>query len=142
LRIWVQGRQFPWEEDFWDGNWMLITAICRLRDSEVRAQGPYLHLGDILRWVQECERLMTTRRDTVTLWAVEPELNMRLNASNEGIRAEIRLSPDLAQQEHLFRSEVGWSELEAFLAGLRGVLEAYPIRQPHRLQQASPLACL
>jgi hypothetical protein len=32
LEIWIHGNQFPDENDYWDGNWMDITAT---RESQV-----------------------------------------------------------------------------------------------------------
>jgi hypothetical protein len=28
LQIWVHGRQFPDLHDYWDGNWLRVTAHC------------------------------------------------------------------------------------------------------------------
>jgi hypothetical protein len=28
LQIWVHGRQFPDSNDYWDGNWLRVTAHC------------------------------------------------------------------------------------------------------------------
>ena len=28
LQIWIHSRQFPDTDDFWDGNWLNITAHC------------------------------------------------------------------------------------------------------------------
>jgi hypothetical protein len=128
LRAWVQGRQYPWENGYWDGNRLAITVLCRAQNSEVRIQGPYLHVGDILRWSQECESLLSKASDTVTLWAVEPELNIHLSARGDQVRAEVRISPNLANQEHLYRFEVGWDEVEVFLEALQRLLVTYPQR--------------
>jgi len=28
LQIWIHGRQFPDAADYWDGNWLRVTAHC------------------------------------------------------------------------------------------------------------------
>jgi len=126
LHAWVQGRHFPWDNGFWDGNRLAVTAVCRTQGSMVQIQGPYLHVSDILRWSQECESLLSRAHDTVTLWAVEPELHLQLTVRGDSVRAEVRLSPDLARQEHLYRFEVGWDEIEVFLESLQRLIVTYP----------------
>ncbi|MFC4159857.1 hypothetical protein [Chitinimonas lacunae] len=28
LRVWIHGSQFPNAVDYWDGNWLRVTAYC------------------------------------------------------------------------------------------------------------------
>lgn len=35
LQIWIHGRQYPNEEDYWDGNWLNVTAHCGSQGAEV-----------------------------------------------------------------------------------------------------------
>jgi len=128
FHVWIQGRQYPWEDCYWDGNRLAVTAVCAARGSEVRVQAPCLHVSDIIRWSQECEALLSNARESVTLWAMEPELHLQLGRRGERVRAQISVSPDIGSQEHLFRFEVGWDELELFLEGLHRLIATYPQR--------------
>ena len=119
LRLWVHGRHFPWEEGFWNEDWLVVTAHCHASGADVRAHGPFLHTGDLPRWLEACERLLAERKGKAMLWAVRPELQISLNVVAEGVRAEVRLSSDLALQEHVFFFQICWDGLEIFVRGLR-----------------------
>lgn len=141
FHVWVQGRQYPWEDCYWDGNRLAITAICAAQGSQVNVQGPCLHVSDLLRWSQECEALLSNARDSVTLWAVEPELHLQLTRRAERVRTQVSISPNVASQEHIYRFEVGWDELELFLEGLQRLIAAYPQRgEPRPTGDAKPSA--
>lgn len=139
LRVWLRGRHFPWEDDFWNGDWLVVTAHFRASGADVRAQGPFLHAGDIPRWLEACERLLVDRRGVAMLWALKPELQISLNAAEAGLQAEVRLSPDLASQEHVFRFQVSWEGLESFARGLKRHGELDPLgRKGRRSPTAAP----
>jgi hypothetical protein len=44
LQMWIHGRQFPNEEDYWDGNWLNVTAHCGSQGADVWTSGPILHV--------------------------------------------------------------------------------------------------
>ena len=136
LRLWLQGRHFPWEEGFWNGDWLVVTAHCHSLGADVRAHGPFLHTGDLPRWLEACERLLAERRGTAMLWALKPELQIALDAAASGLKVEVRLSPDQARQEHIFRFQVGWESLEGFAKGLRRHGETR--RTPRRNESPQP----
>jgi len=139
LRLWLRGRHFPWEEGFWNGDWLVVTAQWHSAGVDVRAHGPFLHTGDLPRWLEACERLLSDRKGLAMLWAVKPELQISLNAAESGLRAEVRLSPDLASQEHIFRLQVSWEALESFTRGLRRQVETDPLwKKVPRKRKPSP----
>ncbi len=123
LCLWLRGRHFPWEEGFWNGDWLVVTAHWNSLGAHVWAQGPFLHRGDLPRWLEACERLLSDRSGLALLWAVKPELQISLSATEAGLRAEVRLSPDLASQEHIFRFPLDWEGLGAFARGLKRQVE-------------------
>jgi len=53
LKIWISGRQFEDSTDFWDANWLVITAHCSSYFSEVIIQGPIIHLSELELWMSE-----------------------------------------------------------------------------------------
>lgn len=129
LRLWLRGRHFPWEEDFWSGDWLVVTAHCHAQGADVRAHGAFLHRGDVPRWLEACERLLADRSGLALLWAVKPELQISLDAAEAGVRVEVRLSSDLSSQEHVFRFPIAWEALEAFAQGLKHHAEPDPPRK-------------
>jgi len=136
LRLWLRGRHFPWEEGFWNGDWLVVTAHWHSAGVDVRAQGPFLHTGDLPRWLEACERLLADRKGPAMLWAVKPELQISLNAAESGPRVEVRLSPDLATQEHIFRFQISWEGLESFARGLRRQVDLDPLWRKGRRSPA------
>ena len=141
LRLWLHGRHFPWEEGFWNGDWLVVTAHCRASGADVRASGPFLHSGDIPRWLEACERLVADRKGMAMLWAVRPELQISLNAAAEGVRAEVRLSPDLALQEHVFFFQISWNGLETFARGLKRQLNSDSHGKRGQGEPTAPSTC-
>jgi hypothetical protein len=63
----VHGRQFPDSLDFWDGNWLNITARCEAPSAEVSASGAILHLSELQDWYTASERLYQTLTGEATL---------------------------------------------------------------------------
>jgi hypothetical protein len=57
LQIWIHSRQFPNEKDYWDGNWLNVTAHCGKHGADVWASGPILHVPDLTRWLAALEEM-------------------------------------------------------------------------------------
>jgi hypothetical protein len=51
FQLWVHSRQFPQAEDYWDGNWLNITAHCGSRGADVWVNGSILASPDIASWL-------------------------------------------------------------------------------------------
>jgi hypothetical protein len=72
LRIWVHGRQFPDSKDYWDGNWLRVTAHCASESAHVRVHGAIIHLGEIEGLKSGCEVLSQTLAGSAVLDCIEP----------------------------------------------------------------------
>jgi len=51
LQLWIHARQFPDSEDYWDGNWLMVTVRCCASGAEVWVKGPILHLSELHHWM-------------------------------------------------------------------------------------------
>src|SRR6185295_10495914 len=80
LKLWVRGRQFPSAQDYWDGNWLKVTARCDSASSTVSAAGPIVHLGELVQFLEECERLYESLSGIAKLDCMEPNLSVTLMA--------------------------------------------------------------
>jgi hypothetical protein len=60
LEIWIHENQFPASQDYWDGNWMDITAKCTAKKASVWVSGNILHLPDLKHLMSESEKLYET----------------------------------------------------------------------------------
>jgi hypothetical protein len=78
LRLWVHGRQFPGAMDYWDGNWLHVTAYCVYSDAVTRTSGSIVHLGEIVGLLCGCEDINASLKGEAALDCIEPNLNVTL----------------------------------------------------------------
>ncbi len=129
LKIWVHGRQFPKEMDYWDGNWLLVTVECSSHDAEVTVGGPIIHLSELKAWADAANKMQNTLSGEANLECMEPNLAVKLAIDKSGhIMMTVDISPDHLLQEHRFRFEIDQSYLPELVRSFRSVLDAYPVR--------------
>lgn len=74
LGLWFHHRQFPEAQDYWDGNWLITTAICSAEGAHVWVNGPDVHLSEIEQWAEETQAVHTGTRTEASLECIEPAL--------------------------------------------------------------------
>ena len=127
LQIWVHSRQFPTEEDYWDGNWLNVTAHCGTLGADVWTSGAILHVPDIVRWLAALEEMNKSLSGEANLVSLEPELCVELNMKERGqISMRVEITPDHMTQEHTFQFEMDQSYLPSLIGSCRKVLAKYP----------------
>jgi hypothetical protein len=132
LRIWIHGRQFPNSDDYWDGNWLRVTAECRSQGSRVRVHGPIIHLGELSGLSESCKRLYETLSGAACLDCMEPELNVKMTAKGSGqIELEVSITPDNLNEKHIFRESIDQSYLPSIIASCEAILAEHPVKSPH-----------
>ena len=129
LQIWIYGRQFPNEEDYWDGNWLNVTAHCGSHGADVWTSGAILHVPDIARWLDSLEWMNKSLSGEADLVSLEPELVVELKMDSPGkISMRVEITPDHITQEHNFQFEIDQSYLMGLIESCRKVLAKYPIK--------------
>jgi hypothetical protein len=129
LQIWIHGRQFPNEQDYWDGNWLNVTAHCGTHQDSVWTSGPILHVPDLTRWLADLEVMDRTVSGGADLVSLEPELSVELKMNDLGqIRMRVEITPDNMTQEHSFEFELDQSYLTGIIGNVRALLERYTVR--------------
>lgn len=129
LQIWIHSRQFPNEEDYWDGNWLNVTAHCGTRGADVWASGALLHAPDIARWLVALEEMNQSLSGEANLSSLEPELRVELSMKELGqISMRVEITPDHLTQEHHLQFEINQSSLPGLIESCRKVLAKYPIK--------------
>jgi len=129
LRIWVHGRQFPDSEDYWDGNWLNVSVCCSALGAEVWTNGSILHMSEVAGWLSSCIQVNKTLSGQANLETMESEIHMKLSADSLGhLGMEVQITPNISEQEHTFRFDIDQSFLSALIAGLKRVVELYPIK--------------
>jgi hypothetical protein len=129
LRIWVHGRQFPESDDYWDGNWLMVTAFYRSPRSWVSVEGPIIHGPEFAHLLEECERLYSSLAGAATLPCIEPNLRLAMKGNGRGqIDVEVVITPDHMKEAHTYHEEIDQTHLPPILQACRAVLSAYPIK--------------
>ena len=132
LEIWIHGNEFPDSRDYWDGNWMDITAKCTSKNACVWVSGNILHLPDLEHLMTTTEKLYETLKGEAELPCIEPELSVKLRASNLGqIFMTVDITPDNLNQEHKFKFEIDQSYLPELISSCKKVLDRYKIKEKH-----------
>jgi hypothetical protein len=136
LRVWVHGRQFPPSQDYWDGNWLRVTAYCSYPQSSVRVHGSIVHLGEIHGLHREVENLYQTLQGQAELRCIEPNLGVELQAQTGGhIRVKISITPDHMTEAHSYTDGFDQTYLPPIIGGCKAILDKFPLREPEALQR-------
>jgi hypothetical protein len=131
LKIWVHGRQFPLAQDYWDGNWLHVTARCDSASSAVSAAGPILHLGELARLLDECEHLYESLSGVAKLDCMEPNLGVTLTAKTSGhVDVLIRITPNHMLERHEFNESIDQTFLPTIISQCSEILMEHPLRKP------------
>ena len=128
LQIWVHSRQFPEMDDYWDGNWLNVTAHCGAAGADVWVSGAIIHLPELERWAEACEQMYKTLAGEANLECIEPELSVEMKMGGHGQMAMVvSLTPDPLTQKHQFQFGIDQSYLPRLVNECRELLAAYPI---------------
>ncbi|MCU0224951.1 MAG: hypothetical protein MUF27_12980 [Acidobacteria bacterium] len=130
FQLWVHGRQFPDAEDYYDGNWLRVTAHCGASGASVWAQGAILTVTDIAGFGDQCAAMLSGGTNTAALDPLELELKVSLEAADGlgHVRAQVELSPDHLLQAHRFEFAVDQTYLPGIIRQCAEIVEEHPIR--------------
>lgn len=129
LQIWIHGRQFPSVEDYWDGNWINVTAHCGAEGASVWVSGNIIHLSEIRHLLTGIESMYKELKGKAELPCMEPELSVVLEAKNLGqIEMVVDITPNNLCQSHKFIFEVDQSYLPKLITECEAVLSKYPVK--------------
>ena len=130
LAIWVFGRQFPNATDYWDGNWLTVTARCEGSGSRVEVTGSFLHLGEISQWQDSLEKFYRTLDGFVELPTIEPTLKVKLEGHSPTtghLKCTVEITGNHMSESHRFLFDSDQSYLLGVVGQLAEVLRQYPI---------------
>ncbi|MEO7500797.1 MAG: hypothetical protein ABIX11_14525 [Casimicrobiaceae bacterium] len=129
LQIWIHSRQFSNEEDYWDGNWLNVTAHCGAQGADVWISGSILQVPDIARWLLALEAMNQSLSGQANLVGLEPQFRLELSMKGLGqIAMLVEITPDYMTQEHKFEFEIDQSYLPGLIENCRKVLAKYPVK--------------
>jgi hypothetical protein len=130
LQIWVHGRQFPDAQDYWDGNWLNITAHCGAPGSEVIVTGSFIHLFEISNWYKALKTMNETVSGEAQLCGYyEHNLLVRMDMNNTGhLSIKVEITPNQMTQLHSFMFYLDQTYLPPLLVQCESLLDEYPVR--------------
>ena len=134
LALWIHGRQFPDANDFYDGNWLNVTAHCAAAGASVWVQGAILMVPDLALWAEQCDALYKSLSDEAVLSSFEPELRVTIRGSDTKGHLSMRvdITPDHMSQSHRFDFQIDQTYLPAVIRDCQAIVAAYPIREVER----------
>jgi hypothetical protein len=132
LRLWIHGRQFPDAIDYWDGNWLRVTAFCTYPHSAVQIQNnACVRTDEVARLLAGCEKLYSTLDGEAELKCMEPYISVEFAATARGhIGVKLSMTPDHIKETHEYEDEIDQSYLPAIISSCQAILEKFPIRDP------------
>ncbi len=130
FQLWIHGRQFPDAQDFWDGNWLNVTAHCGSNGASVSVSGAIFMVPDLEQWATQCRTLYENFQGEARLDPCEPNLLVTLRCSDRRghILMRVEITPDQVTQEHRMDFEIDQSYLPSLIAQCRAIIEEFPIR--------------
>ena len=130
FQLWVHGRQFPDSADYYDGNWLRVTAHSGASGASVWASGAILTVTDLLQWAQECDVLAQGQAQEAELAPVEPDLKVLIRRVDHvgHFTMRVQITPDHLRQEHSFESEIDQTYLPEISRQCRAIASADPVR--------------
>ena len=128
FKLWIHGRQYPNSDDFWDGNWLNISAYCGKSGASVYTNGAIVHLSEIEKWQNLCQDLNQSLSGIAELEFIEPNLVFKIELQKGSGSLEIRITPDHMNQDHRFTFEFDQSYLSSIILDCKEILKKFPIR--------------
>ncbi len=130
FRLWVHGRQFPEAQDYWDANWLNVSACCEAPGAIAWAAGPILMTVDLERWRSECERM----EGEATLRSYEPNLRVHVRPVDRlgHLSMRVEITPDHLEQQHAFEFGIDQTFLPGIVLQCGAILEEFPVREPEK----------
>jgi hypothetical protein len=127
--MWVHERQYPDDDDYWDGNWLQLTAFCESNGASVVVEGAILTAICFSDFLNELKSMDTTLTGEATLGDMEPELQLKLAMGSLGAMGlDVSITPDSLNQEHTFRFGLDQSYLKKLLAEIAMIVDRFPVK--------------
>jgi hypothetical protein len=135
FQLWIHGREFPNSGDYYDGNWLRVTAHCGAQGADVWTNGSLLMSTDIYGFGADCEKLLNHEGDNAVLNPIEPGLKVSLGRSDSlgHFLAVINITPDHMTQEHRFEFEIDQTFVSNLIGQCQRIVKTFPVRGAEQL---------
>jgi hypothetical protein len=129
LSLWVETRERPENDDYWDGNWLVIRAKVEAPGSLVELRGPWLRTDEVASFLSQVEAMSNDLRGKAELATIETAIKARLEMDSLGhIAAYVEATPDHMSQRHTFHFALDQTHLLEIIRGCRNILQRFPVK--------------
>lgn len=130
FQLWIHGREFPEADDYYDGNWLHVTAYCGASGASVWAQGAIVMITDIANFGKQCDAMLRGDSSSAVLDPLEPELRVSLAVSDRcgHIHVQVDITPEHLSQAHKMEFDIDQSYLPDIIRQCSVIVQEYPIR--------------
>jgi hypothetical protein len=134
LQLWIHGREYPGSEDYYDGNWLRVTAHAGASGTSVWVSGAILMVPDLARWADQCEVVARGKAEKACLEPMETELKVTIEALDKlgHLSMLVEITPDQITQQHSFEFEIDQTYLPGIVSQCRAIVASFPIRDANR----------
>jgi hypothetical protein len=137
LQVWIHGREFPESTDFWDGNWLNVTAHCGKGESNIRVTGPLIHVPELAQFKADLEIFSIALQGKVELQTMEPNLKVELvqattrrdESLNYEIEMRVNITPNQIFETHEFIFGIDKNQVTSCIFQLQEILKKYQIKE-------------
>jgi hypothetical protein len=130
FQLWVHGREFPEAHDYYDGNWLRVTAHSGASGANVWVQGAIVMVTDIAGFGNQCNAMLRGESSSAVLDPCEPHLKVSLESTDRlgHIGLHVEITPDHLAQSHKMNFDVDQSYLPGIIKQCSAIVQEYPIR--------------
>lgn len=130
LELWVHGYEFPQLSDYWDGNWLRVTAHCGGAGASVWVSGALVRNVDLSGWADQCDAVREGTANVAELAPLEPALKVTVQPTDGlgHVSVKVEITPDHMTQRHSFEFTSDQTYLPELSKSCRAIVHAYPVR--------------
>ena len=131
LNVQVLGYQFPGQDDYWDGNWLVVDIRCESANAQLAFRDSCVRTDELKDFLRQLEALVNFEAKAATLNTMEPyfKVNVMRDQSKNGIHsAAVEFFQIQNQDKREFVFEIQQAELARIIQRLRGVVTKFPVR--------------
>lgn len=129
LKIWIHGRKYPEHYDFWDGNWLKTTILCKTNKSAVWERGDFLRNTEIEDWLLSAEKLNESFLGEANLYPLENLIKIKIKPETyQRISIQVDFYPNDIENSHHFNFWRDRNSLNELIISCHKILLKFPIR--------------
>ncbi len=130
LTLEVIGYEFPASAEFWDANWLTVSAELTAPGACVQHMGTILRTDELDAFMRALQALDELRESEAKLECVEPNLSVSVDRDGSlgALAVQVSLTPDTLTQSHEVTFSSDLSSISNVVSEIKRVLRVFPVR--------------